>query len=136
MVKILIAEDDADVREFLQDELTLAGFAIDGVENGAEAVVAAVEGSYDLYLLDMLMPGLDGIQTIRVLKKVTPDVPIIGLTGYVGLGYMAQAAAYGVICLAKPVVMADLIREINEAAASRSAVVPRVRARLGDKEAG
>ena len=121
MPRILIAEDDADVRAFLCDELTDAGFSVTGVDNGAEAVVTAVEGSYDLYLLDMLMPGLDGIQTIRVLKKVTPEVPIIGLTGYVGLGYMAQASAYGVICLAKPVVIVDLVREINEAIATRSA---------------
>ena len=120
MPRILIAEDDPDVRSFLEDELTNAGFTITAVDNGADAVVAAVEQSYDLYLLDMLMPGLDGIQTIRVLKKVTPDVPIIGLTGYVGLGYMAQAAAYGVICLAKPVVISDLIREINDAIASRT----------------
>jgi CheY-like chemotaxis protein len=120
MPRILIAEDDPDVRSFLEDELTNAGFTVTAVDNGADAVVAAVEQSYDLYLLDMLMPGLDGIQTIRVLKKVTPDVPIIGLTGYVGLGYMAQAAAYGVICLAKPVVISDLIREINDAIASRT----------------
>ncbi|MGQ9502141.1 MAG: response regulator [Anaerolineae bacterium] len=120
MPRILIAEDDPDVRSFLEDELTNAGFTVTAVDNGADAVVAAVEQPYDLYLLDMLMPGLDGIQTIRVLKKVTPDVPIIGLTGYVGLGYMAQAAAYGVICLAKPVVIADLVREINEAIASRT----------------
>jgi two-component system nitrogen regulation response regulator NtrX len=121
MPKILIAEDDADVRLFLQEELTDAGFTVTGVGDGADAVVVAVEESFDLYLLDMLMPGLDGIQTIRVLKKVTPDVPIIGLTGYVGLGYMAQASAYGVICLPKPVVMADLIQEINEAIHSASA---------------
>ena len=121
MPKILIAEDDADVRLFLQEELADAGFTVTGVGDGADAVVVAVEESFDLYLLDMLMPGLDGIQTIRVLKKVTPDVPIIGLTGYVGLGYMAQASAYGVICLPKPVVMADLIREINEAIHSASA---------------
>lgn len=121
MPKILIAEDDADVRLFLQEELTEAGFTVTGVGDGADAVVVAVEESFDLYLLDMLMPGLDGIQTIRVLKKVTPDVPIIGLTGYVGLGYMAQASAYGVICLPKPVVMADLIKEINEAIQSADA---------------
>jgi two-component system nitrogen regulation response regulator NtrX len=121
MPKILIAEDDADVRLFLQEELTEAGFTVTGVGDGADAVVVAVDESFDLYLLDMLMPGLDGIQTIRVLKKVTPDVPIIGLTGYVGLGYMAQASAYGVICLPKPVVMADLIKEINEAIHSASA---------------
>ena len=121
MPKILIAEDDADVRLFLQEELADAGFTVTGVGDGADAVVVAVEESFDLYLLDMLMPGLDGIQTIRVLKKVTPAVPIIGLTGYVGLGYMAQASAYGVICLPKPVVMADLIKEINEAIHSAGA---------------
>jgi len=114
MPKILIAEDDGDVRLFLEEELADAGFSVSGVGNGADAIVAAAEEPFDLYLLDMLMPGLDGIQTIRVLRKITPTVPIIGLTGYVGLGYMAKAAAYGVICLAKPVVVADLIREINE----------------------
>ena len=117
MPRILIAEDDGDVRLFLEEELMDAGFSVSGVSNGADAIVAAAEEAFDLYLLDMLMPGLDGIQTIRVLRKITPKVPIIGLTGYVGLGYMAKAAAYGVICLAKPVVVADLIKEINTAMA-------------------
>ena len=115
MSRILIAEDDGDVRLFLQEELADAGFIVSSVGNGADAIVAAAEEPFDLYLLDMLMPGLDGIQTIRVLRKITPNVPIIGLTGYVGLGYMAKAAAYGVICLAKPVVISDLVKEINEA---------------------
>jgi CheY-like chemotaxis protein len=114
MPKILIAEDDTDLRYFLQDELSDAGFLVTAVSNGADAIVAAVEASYDLYLLDMLMPGLDGIQTIKVLRKITPAVPIIGLTGHVGRGYMAQAAALGVTCLNKPVAMNDLLNEIND----------------------
>jgi CheY-like chemotaxis protein len=113
VAKILVAEDDADVRTFLQEELGDAGFVVTAVGNGADAIVAAAEEIYDLFLLDMLMPGLDGIQTIRVLRKIAPTVPIIGLTGYVGLGYMAQASTYGVICLPKPVVIADLVREIK-----------------------
>ncbi|MBT3390737.1 MAG: response regulator, partial [Chloroflexi bacterium] len=82
--------------------------------NGADAIVAAAENPYDAIVLDMLMPGLDGIQVIRVLRKVIPGTPIIGLTGYVGRGYMAQASAFGVVCLSKPVVVVDLLRELSE----------------------
>lgn len=115
MTKILLAEDDHDVRLFLHNELTDLDFKVTAVNNGAEAIVAAVDERYDLYLLDMMMPGLDGIQTIRVLRKVTPSVPILGLTGYVGQGYMSQASAYDVICLSKPIRVEELVREINEA---------------------
>ena len=114
MIKILLADDDPDVRAFLRDELTEHDFKVTAVANGAEAVIAAVDEPYDLYLLDMLMPGLDGIHTIQVLRKVTPQVPVLGLTGHVGRGYMSQASAYGVTCLSKPIQIDELIREIGE----------------------
>ena len=113
MQRILVAEDDDNVRIYLYDELTAAGYTVTGVGNGAEAIVTAAEESFDLIVLDMLMPGLDGVQTIRVLRKIRPNLPIIGLTGYVGLGYMAQAACHGVICLPKPVNISDLLKEIR-----------------------
>lgn len=124
MIKILLAEDEADLRLFLADELTDLNFKVTAVSNGAEAIIAAVDESYDLYLLDMMMPGVDGIQTIRVLRKVTPSVPILGLTGYVGQGYMSQASAYGVTCLSKPIRMDELIREIEEALQTNKAAQP------------
>jgi CheY-like chemotaxis protein len=122
MIKILLADDDADVRGFLRDELSEHHFNVTAVSNGAEAVIAAIDESYDLYLLDMLMPGLDGIQTIQVLRKVTPAVPILGLTGYVGQGYMSQASAYNVVCLSKPIQIDDLIREIDEIVGKKKTV--------------
>jgi CheY-like chemotaxis protein len=115
MHKLLVVEDEKDVREFLHDELSDAGFRVTAVKDGVDAIVTAAEQSFDLVLLDMLMPGLDGIQTIKVLQKVAPSMPIIGLTGYVGRGYMAQASAYGVTCLSKPLDMDSLLREVNEA---------------------
>lgn len=126
MQKILLADDERDLRTFLQTELQTAGFRVTAVANGAEAVIAAVDNPYDLYLLDMMMPGLNGIQTIQVLRKVTPKVPIIGLTGYTGQGYMAQASAYRVPCLSKPVDVDDLVQEIRVqiASASRAAAAP------------
>lgn len=120
MKKILLAEDDHDLRSFMRDELSEAGFGVTAVANGAEAVVTAAENSFDFILLDMFMPGLDGLQAIKVLRKIAPGTPILGLTGYVGRGYMSQAAALGVTCLSKPIAIADLLNEINELLAYKS----------------
>ena len=119
MIKLLIAEDDFDLRNFLQDELTDAGYMVKAVDNGADAIIEAVEETFDLALLDMLMPGLNGVKTIQVLRKILPSLPIIGLTGYVGRGYMAEAATYGVTCLSKPVKISDLLLEIDETLGSK-----------------
>ena len=113
MQKILLADDERDVRSLLQSELEQAGYRVTAVATGAEAVIAAADGGYDLYLLDMMMPGMNGVQTIQVLRKITPKIPILGLTGYTGQGYMAQASAYNVTCLAKPIDINDLLNEIK-----------------------
>lgn len=114
MTKIFITDDEPDICYLLSDELTRAGFVVKAATDSSEAIMAAAEEPFDLFLLDMLMPGLDGVKTIKVLRKIAPDVPIIGLTGYVGRGYMAEAASLGVTCLSKPIDIDELITEINE----------------------
>ena len=111
--RLLIADDDADFRDFLNEELTNAGFSVTAVANGADAIVYVTEQTFDMILIDMIMPGMDGIQVIRVLKKVAPHLPILGISGYVGRGYLAQAADFNVPTLTKPVVIANLVEEIN-----------------------
>jgi CheY-like chemotaxis protein len=113
MQRILWADDERDLRTFLQTELQNAGYRVTAVANGVEAVIAAVDTPHDLYLRDMLMPGMNRIQTIQVLRKVTPKVPIIGLTGYTGQGYVARASTYRVTCLSKPVNSDDLVKAIT-----------------------
>ena len=124
MQKILLADDERDVRSLLQAELESAGYRVTAVATGAEAVIAAADGGFDLYLLDMMMPGMNGVQTIQVLRKITPKVPILGLTGYTGQGYMAQASAYNVTCLAKPIDINDLLGEIKLKLANAARVAP------------
>jgi two-component system, cell cycle response regulator CpdR len=114
MKKLLIVDDDNNLLNYLNEELSEAGYKVKTYDNGADAIVAAAEETFDLILLDMLMPGLDGIQVVRVLQKVAPKVPIIGLTGYVGRGYMSQAMGLGVSILTKPVEIPALVKEINE----------------------
>jgi CheY-like chemotaxis protein len=114
MAKLLIVDDDHNLLNLLCEELVNAGFEVTKLDNGGDAIVLAIEETFDLILLDMLMPGLDGVQVIKVLRKITPHVPIIGLTGYVGKGYISQAANLGVKILTKPVILKDLINEINQ----------------------
>jgi DNA-binding response OmpR family regulator len=114
MKRLLVVDDDMNLLSFFLEELTQAGFDVSIKDNGADAIIAAVDEKFDLVLLDMLMPGLDGIKVTRVLRKVAPDLPIIGLTGYVGRGYLHQANSLGVPILTKPVVMSDLIIRINQ----------------------
>lgn len=120
MTRILVADDQHDLLDMLEDELTDAGFYVKTVDNGADAVVSAAEEPFDIFLLDMIMPGLTGIQAIKVLRKMTPGTPIIGLTGYLGRGFMAEAAILGVTCLSKPVAMDELLDEIYSALGVRS----------------
>ncbi len=121
MSRILIADDQSDLLDMLRDDLVDAGFWVTVVNNGADAVVTAAEEPFDLFLLDMYMPGLNGIQAIKVLRKISPNTPIIGLTGYLGRGYMAEAAALGVTCLSKPIAIEELLTEINDTLAMVSA---------------
>jgi CheY-like chemotaxis protein len=121
MTKVLIIDDDTNLLTFLSEELVDGGYAVKTIDNGADAIVMSAEQKFDVILLDMLMPGLDGIQVIRVLKKVTPGVPIIGMTGYVGRGYMSQAMDLGVTIMTKPIVFSELAKEIEEKLASKPA---------------
>ena len=115
MLKLLIVDDDVNLLSFLGEELVNAGFEVKTLDNGADAIVAAVETTYDLILLDMLMPGMDGIRVIKVLRKIIPHVPIIGLTGYASKNYVTEANILGVRILSKPVVFNELVKEIKHA---------------------
>lgn len=83
MSKILIAEDDDAMREFLAQALSRQGYTIVAVTNGADALEAmdAAE-SCDLLLADIRMPGVDGISLARCARRDYPDVPIVFVTGF------------------------------------------------------
>lgn len=82
MAKILIAEDDQDIRELVVLTLQFNGFDVTSVENGALAVEAAQENQFDLILMDVRMPRMTGYEACRRLKEIdsTKDVPVIFLS--------------------------------------------------------
>ena len=80
--QILVVEDDPDIASLLAHTLRRAGFAVETRHTGAEALQSVRRGAPDLLLLDLMLPGLDGLEVCRVLRSDprTASVPIIMLT--------------------------------------------------------
>ncbi len=79
-MKVLIVEDDAKVARFIGRVLSEDGYITDTCANGADAVTQATTVSYDLILLDWMLPDLDGLSVCRELRRVGQAAPIIMLT--------------------------------------------------------
>lgn len=82
MQKILVVEDDDDIRELIAFNLEMSGYKIIKCDNGEDAIIAALKEIPDLVLLDVMLPGIDGFEVCRKIKKnqSLKDIPIIMLT--------------------------------------------------------
>ncbi|AZV48043.1 MULTISPECIES: response regulator transcription factor [Bacillus] len=77
---ILIVEDEEKIARVLQLELEYEGYSVTIKHNGSEGLNAATEGSYSLLLLDVMLPGLSGLEVLRRLRKTDQKTPVILLT--------------------------------------------------------
>ncbi|HWT96048.1 MAG TPA: response regulator [Terriglobales bacterium] len=82
MAQILVAEDDAQLRNFLVRMLQRAGYRVRAAENGSQAVEMLAEIKVDLLLADVTMPGLDGFELAKQCSRHNPNVQIMFITGF------------------------------------------------------
>lgn len=78
--RILLAEDDKNMRFMLQDNLVMAGYTVDAFQEGHSALNAFVKGEYDLCVLDVMLPGKDGFAIAQEIRKLSTSIPLIFLT--------------------------------------------------------
>jgi two-component system OmpR family response regulator len=80
--RVLVVEDEAHIRELIQLHLGLEGLEIEAVADGQDALVRAGSQAFDLIILDLMLPGVDGISICRAVRREGPnqDVPILMLT--------------------------------------------------------
>lgn len=83
MQSILIVEDDMDIQELLREVLKEVGYEVDGASDGIEAMALFAKAGYDLILLDIMLPKLDGFGVCELIRKQS-QVPIIMLTALGG----------------------------------------------------
>ena len=84
MARILVVEDEARLARGLQDDLTLEGYDVEVVGDGAEAARRARELPFDLIVLDVMLPKMDGFEVCRELRRERVRTPIIMLTARTG----------------------------------------------------
>src|SRR5258708_27029693 len=111
---ILIVEDDKDLRGHLRQGLKAEGFSIDLAADGMEGRRLASENLYDVVLLDIGMPGIDGKELLRTLRKNGNRALILMITGQSGLEHKLDAYAGGADdYLVKPFRMEELVAKIR-----------------------
>ena len=118
--RILIVDDDDDVRVFLADVLESQGYRIEAVD-GAEAALAALERAVpDLILIDFAMPGINGAQLAAMIRAHRQDLPIAFVTGYSESDQIEDAVGPDVPILRKPFGVDELRKLVAESLARRS----------------
>jgi DNA-binding response OmpR family regulator len=128
---VLLAEDDRAIRHALERALSLEGYEVTAVADGVEALAHAHRERPDVLVLDVMMPGIDGLQVCRVLRAEGDRTPILMLTALVETadriaGLDAGADDYVV----KPFAMEELLARLR--AISRRRADPAGRLRIGD----
>ena len=114
MIKILIAEDDRLFAQTLEDFLSEEGFSVDLCHSGTEAEERCYERNYHLLLLDINMPGLNGLQLLKNLRENADTTPAIYLTSYQDKETLLEGYTRGADdFLKKPVDLDELLVRIN-----------------------
>jgi DNA-binding response OmpR family regulator len=111
---ILLVDDNRDFVEFLKYLLSHRGFDVHCVYSGAECLDAVRRQNFDLVILDVMMPKMDGLTVCRELKKFAPSLPVFLLTAKDDLATRAAAIELGASeFLAKPVNIEDFITRVR-----------------------
>lgn len=93
--KVLIVDDEKVIRDSFSRVLLKEGYVVEAVESGRLALERAAEEPFDIVVLDLKMPGLDGMETLRELKEKDPDVVSVMITGYPTIESAVQAVKLG-----------------------------------------
>ena len=131
---VLLVDDEQEFVEALAERLQVRGLNVVTAANGTVALERAKERTFDAVLLDMAMPGLDGLETLKGLLAINPDLQVILLTGRATLQQGVEAMKLGALdLLEKPADITTLVARIEDAAMRRISLDDeRVRQRVSD----
>jgi DNA-binding NtrC family response regulator len=113
--RILVIDDEESIRRTISMTLKHAGYLVDTAENGKQAIQKARDNFYNLALIDIRLPDMEGTDLLTAMKETTPKMVKVILTGYPGLQNAVTAINKGADAyLIKPVNTDELLRVIKE----------------------
>ena len=121
--RVLLVDDEVEFVEVLAERLTRRGLEVTTATSGDEGVRQVREQSFDAVILDLAMPGLDGLETLRQMLEVQPRLQVMILTGRATIRSAVTATELGAVdILEKPTDVDTLVGHIRDARARRLAL--------------
>jgi DNA-binding NtrC family response regulator len=119
--RLLVIDDEDAFRETVGKLLTHRGFDVSTSSDGAQGIRAVLRGGIEVVILDVKMAGLDGIETLRELKRIQPDLEVIILTGHLLKSTEQEGLKLGAFAyLTKPCTVPDMVQTIVAALDARA----------------
>jgi DNA-binding response OmpR family regulator len=119
--KVLIIDDEKDFLDIIAERIRARGMDVSTVTSVDVALNMIEEESFDVVIMDFMIPGMNGFQTLKAIKVKKPEVQIILLTGYVPEEKRIEAKALGALdVLEKPPDLKDLIAKIRSVKAQKT----------------
>ena len=113
MIRILLAEDDDAMRQYLARALERSGYDVVSVDRGTAAIPLIESDRFDLLLTDIVMPEMDGIELAQHTAKVAPQTQVMFITGFAAVSLRAEENVPQAKLLSKPFHLKDLVREVD-----------------------
>ncbi|MFH1419227.1 MAG: response regulator [Planctomycetota bacterium] len=118
--RVLLVDDETEFVETLAERMRTRGLTARTAHSGSDALESVAKTTFDAIVLDLAMPGMDGIETLRLLREADPNLQIMLLSGQATARVAAEAMKEGAIdVLEKPADIEVLINKIKEARANK-----------------
>ena len=122
--KVLLVDDEVDFLDTLSERMRTRGMEVATSSSGAEALKKVEQEAYDVIILDLMMPGVDGLEALKILKAKRPELQVILLTGHATVEKGIEAMKLGAMdFLEKPADLSQLTEKIKKAQAKKMLIV-------------
>ena len=124
---ILVADDDAVIREGLRRVLGMQGYQVETQPNGRLAMDRLQESSFDLLITDLKMPGMSGLEVLQAVRVLQPEMPVILITGFAAVDNAVEVMKNGAAdYLAKPFTNEEILAKVRKALDARAVLLDEI----------
>jgi DNA-binding NtrC family response regulator len=119
-IRLILIDDEVGFTTVMAKRLSRRGLVVTSAFSGSEAIQAMRKAEFDVAVLDLKMEDMDGIEVLKIFKKMDPDMPVIMLTGHGSEKSASEGMEYGAYdYLFKPYEFEDLLEKIHSAVKAR-----------------
>lgn len=122
--RVLLVDDEEEFVATLAKRMKARGLKVDTAESGETAVQKVGEGEFDVIVLDLAMPGMDGMETFKEISQMNPDLQVIFLTGHGTVETAFKAMKLGAVeFLEKPASFQELLDKVKKAGKKKALLI-------------